>query len=128
MKKFGFHISERLKSEKEISAVFTEGKSAFNYPLKMYYIFCSHDEAESVKGPKIAISVPKKRIKKAHDRNTVKRRIREAYRLNSAALKLFAANHNKTVRIVFVYIANNIEDYTKIEKAMLRCLSHLSTQ
>lgn len=121
MKKFRFHKSERLKSRKEISSVFTDGSVIFRYPIKMHFLFRNSEENLNEK-PKIAISIPKKRIRRAHKRNTLKRRVREAYRLNSQTFKHAAAVKKLQINIVFVYIATEMEDYRTIERAVISCL------
>lgn len=90
----------------------------------MHFLFWNSAENLNEK-PKIAISIPKKRIRKAHNRNTLKRRVREAYRLNSHTFKHAAAVKNLVINIVFVYIATEMEDYHKIEKAVSSCLDEL---
>ena len=67
--------------------------------------------------PQILISVSKRSFKRAVDRNSVKRRIREAYRLNKHLL-LQKPAHQIPAYIAFVYIAKTIEDFAKIEKSM----------
>lgn len=64
----------KLKSEKQITFLFKEGKSFTSYPLRFHYI--SNDNLNS----KVLFSAPKRLFKKAVDRNRAKRILREGYR------------------------------------------------
>ena len=83
-----FPRRERLKSKKRIARLFEQGKSGFVYPVR--YVLLDDSAEESVAGKdrslSVLISVPKRHHKRAVERNLLKRRMREAYRLNKQAL------------------------------------------
>lgn len=62
----------------------------------------------------VAFSVPKRRVKKAVDRNRIKRQMRAAYRLN----KFDSEKNQKKYGIMFIYIGPNPSDYQSIENAI----------
>ena len=67
------------------------------------------------------ISVPKRRLRHAVDRVTVRRRIREAYRLNRALLSTPAP-----IDVAFIYLADSVVASDKIHRAMRRLLAEMS--
>jgi|SRR5690606_1101056 len=116
--KFTLGADKRLKSQKKIERLFLSGKRAQSFPLKSVFFF----EPEEPSGVQIAVSVPKKLFKKSVDRNLLKRRIREAFRLHQHQLKL----QNK-LEVMFIYSANEIHEFSKIEKAMLVLIDSLNS-
>lgn len=114
--KVTFKKNERLCYVKKIDELFRRDNPANNsflvYPLKVIF-----QKNENVTLPQVLISVPKRRFKRAVDRNLLKRRIREAYRLNKGLLPELPPEN-----IVFVYVANEILDFITLEKAMKKCL------
>ncbi|RNL56686.1 ribonuclease P protein component [Pedobacter jejuensis] len=76
---YTFRKEERLCSRKHLDLLFKNGSSFLLYPFRVSYLFI--DEPAKVQA-QVVINVPKKRYKRAVDRNLLKRRIREAYRLN----------------------------------------------
>ncbi|HYG14795.1 MAG TPA: ribonuclease P protein component [Bacteroidia bacterium] len=77
-----FSKSERLTAKTNIERLFKEpAGSFFAHPLKFSWINCSLNETVPAQ---ILITVSKKHFKKAHDRNRVKRQLREVYRKNKS--------------------------------------------
>lgn len=110
-----FKKAERLKSEKIIKELFLKGSSFYSYPLKIFYL------PSPKEGPsQVMFAVPKKKIKRAVDRNKLKRRMREAYRLNK-----HLAPPDKSFYLGIIYIADKIEDYQLIESKLKKFFDRL---
>ena len=105
---FSFNKSEKLKSEKLISALFSSGKSISAYPLRLVYLKTTFENDIKLK---TGVSVPKRNFKKAVDRIRIKRQMREAYRLNKAMVF-----NNITTQYAFMilYISKEKSDYNLI--------------
>ena len=74
----------------------------------------------------LGISVPKRSFAKAVDRNTLKRRIREAYRKNKHLLYEVLKNKNLSIALMLVYIAKEELPYREIEEKMVVGLHKLA--
>jgi ribonuclease P protein component len=108
---FTLKKSERIHKRDEIQKLFREGKSFNQFPFKVLHSTVDTEE-ESVK---IAISIPKRKFKKAVDRNLLKRRTREAYRLNKEELKIETSTKNKTLILFFIYTSDKALPFVEIE-------------
>src|SRR6202051_3729951 len=82
-KKYTFTKEERLCNKKLIGELFHSGSSFLCYPFKASWLFVDEPLAFPAQ---ILLSVPKKRFNRAVDRNLIKRRMREAYRLHKQQL------------------------------------------
>jgi ribonuclease P protein component len=123
---YTFKKEERLCNKKLIDELFHNGSSFLCYPFKASWLLVS--EVQPVPA-QILFSVSKKRYKRAVDRNLIKRRMREAYRLSKEQQlyeQLKAAD--KKIVLSVGYIGKEIAPYELIEKKMLKLLVQLSAE
>lgn len=116
-----FTKEERLCSKKIIEELFSKKNTRqfTHYPIlaisKTY-------AGESVLPAKILFSVPKKKFRKAHERNRIRRQMRESYRNQKGPFyDILSAKHLQCA-IVMVYIAQEMLPYKKIEDAVGKIL------
>ncbi|KAA3646818.1 MAG: ribonuclease P protein component [Bacteroidetes bacterium] len=119
--KFDLKKSERIHHRDEIQMLFTKGKTFVDFPFRVIYLSVPK-ETEAVK---IAVSIPKKKIKKAVDRNLLKRRTKEAYRLNKHSLKSAIAKQEFTLLIMFIFQSKEILPFMEIQDKINRILLRL---
>jgi len=116
--KNSFKKHDRLKSSLEIDALYRENQFIIIYPLKCYYSFSTRSDNKNT--IRAAFSVPKKIFKHAVDRNTLKRRMREAYRLNYKKIfETFLNQNDAQLRLFFIYVGKETQKYGAIEKNMV---------
>ena len=122
-----FPRRERLKSKKRIARLFEQGKSGFVYPVR--YVLLDDSAEESVAGKdrslSVLISVPKRHHKRAVERNLIKRRMREAYRLNKQAL---SGTLSGPCALGLLYASGDVAGYPKIESAVKKIIRILREQ
>lgn len=110
--RFTFHKNERLCSKKVIEKLFAEGKSLFVHPLKAVYIETALNTGFPVQ---VAFAVSKKSFKRAVMRNLLKRRMREAYRLNKN--QFYDELSGKQIALFLIYTSKAEEPYPEIGRA-----------
>jgi ribonuclease P protein component len=117
MGKFTFKKEERLSREKIIQELFEKGSSFYLYPFKVYFIKNPNPDSAT---HQVLISVSKKNFKRAVDRNSIKRRIREAYRLNKNLLH----GQNK-LAIAYIYSVKEILPTAQIQERLVKTFKRL---
>src|SRR5580698_8922914 len=96
-KTYTFTKEERLCNKKLIHELFHKGSSFLCYPFKVSWLAVAEPQQFPAQ---VLLSVSKKRFKHAVDRNLLKRRIREAYRLGKQQ-NLYTGLQEADARIIF---------------------------
>ena len=120
-----FRREERLKSEKTIARLFKEGQSFAVFPLRVVWLPL---EAPVGTFPvQMALTVSKKKFPKAVDRNQVRRKVREAYRLHKAELykALSVLPDHPPIALMILYGGNLDLPFGQIERSMAKLLHRL---
>ena len=124
MSLLSFGKSEKLKSRKAISRLFREGKSFSVFPLRV--IFFVDESAPAASMPKFTCSASKRHFKTAVDRNFLKRRMREAYRLSKTDLQ--GSNRIGQLEIMIIFVGKKMVDYDTIAKSMEKVVEKVGAQ
>lgn len=113
-----FVRTERLKSKESITKLFQEGEFIRKKFLALKFL-----PAQETLPHKVAFSVPKRRFPKAVDRNRLKRRMLEAYRINKGLLTNF---DSPALHLIFIYNSSYEYDYHEIEATLQKLLTELN--
>ena len=112
----GFPKSERLSGKTEIAELFEKGSFFYLKPFKVYFI-----SGENPSTPKVLISIPKSRFGRSTERNLLKRRTREAYRLSKGSIihRLSEIGINLK-KLGFVYVEDRLFSFAYLKERMER--------
>ena len=138
MKTHGLCAAERIKSRKQIDRLYAEGTPSFStqsdeatprrgrlfvFPFAVCWMECG--EADAPCGARLLVSVSKRRLKHAVDRNRAKRLMRECYRQTKPQLYAALASHNKHLLIAISYSYNQLLEYHQLQPRYAKLLQKL---
>lgn len=114
---------EKLCSRTAVNLLFDEGKSLMAFPLRAAYRL----RPQGDNPVQMLISIPKKRIRRAVHRVTLRRRVREAYRLTRRELLLPELSRSGWgVDIAFVYLDSTPAPYSVIHEKVTSLLQRIT--
>lgn len=104
----------KLCGKTSIDALFQEGKTIKSFPIKLIF-----RKVEMHAEQKFLFVVPKKMIRKAHDRNYLKRCMREIVRKNKAIF----TEQETSVHVGILYLQQQRLPYKQLEQKLVNALS-----
>ena len=117
--KLTFGKNEKLKSRKAFDELFSGGKTFVSHPVRFVYRIKPKEDYDI----RVGVSVGKKKFKHAVDRNLLKRRCKEAYRLNKLIVE---PSPKYSVDLVMIYTSSKHQPFEKIEEAIKILLPKLN--
>lgn len=126
MKQYGLNKYDKLCSSTAIDQLFSRGadgltKSVMAYPLRA--VWRVNEKRITGSQLQFLISIPKKRLRHAVDRVKMRRRVREAYRINK---NTYLIPDEKKIDLAFIYVADDLKEYQAVEKAVIRILHKIT--
>lgn len=123
-KKASLVKGERLCGVKAVSELFAGGKFLSDPPLKIIYRTAPAEK--SVSTIRVLVSVPKRNFKKATDRNLIRRRIREAWRLNRMPLTERLNGIGLRMDLAIIWNDTQVRPYDFVLKSVTRMIGRMS--
>lgn len=116
--------AERLYKRDSINQLFLNGKTINLYPIRVLYNTEAEIEEDGV-SLKATWVIPKRSFKNAVDRNALKRKIKEAYRIHKGALQQKLKEEGKCLHLIFIYNSKEKTSYKIIEDKIILILQRL---
>lgn len=126
---FSFPKSSRLHHRSLVEGLFRLGKSFYEFPFRVSWRTLTDEELnknfrnivpEGIGKVQLMITVPKKKRRKATQRVLMRRRIREAFRLNHHPLSSHIEINPdiRTLSLALIYVHDKELPYSMVEEKM----------
>lgn len=133
---FTLRKAEKLRHKKLVGALFSEGKSIYDFPVRLVWRAISPEELEgsfragvpdNTGKLQMLVTIPKKKRRRAVDRVLLRRRLREAYRLNRLPLAdvINGRSDIGAVTLAFIFLGDENTPYADLERKMISLLARL---
>lgn len=120
-----FSKNERLYGFRTIQLLFIEGRS---FSVPSFRVTWMRTSTGPAAFHQVMISVPKAIHKKSSDRNLIRRRIREAYRLNKSILQKSGCEHSPPLSFCITCTSKEILNYSTIHDKINLLLQRLNEE
>lgn len=120
-----FGKSYKLCSQKAIGAIFEQKQSVKQFPFLLHYVAM---ELPTDKSFQVVISAPKRIFRKAHDRNRIKRLMKEVFRRNKLILEEQLATNQQQLALFLVYTSKEEMEYEVLLRKMENLLLKLKNE
>jgi ribonuclease P protein component len=120
-----FSKQERLCGKKQIDNLFATGES---FKEGSFAVIWKTQKGNLEFPAQIMISIPKRNIAKANQRNLLKRLVREAYRKQKQILYKALSKQEKQINFAIIYLKSNIIKNKEVELEINVVLNRLIKQ
>ncbi len=110
-----------LKSKKDIDELFIHKKRIHGQHVSIVYQYVTN----RVYSFKVGFSVPKRSIRFAHQRNLLKRRLRESFRPLIPNIEKIAKEKGLSVHLMLVYSGKTVQTSAKIKEDIYNAVMKL---
>ena len=126
MEEYKLTKAERLSNRNLINALFQKGNPSFHVaPFRFVWIKIEEIQESNCQ---ILIVCPKKRFKRAHTRNRIRRQIREFYRLHKNPLLQFLQEKQIQIGLGVFYQGKDEMDFNQSQDIFVSALQKLAAQ
>lgn len=113
----------RLKEAAIIDQLFEKGQTFAVYPFRVFHL---PSAGISPSPCRVVFPVSRKRMKRAVDRNRIRRLMKEAFRLHKHILLKSLENNGRSMVIAILFTGDHIPDFPEVEHKIMTALQRLS--